>query len=289
MERQLNFLLARSSRGTSNWALSTDEAIYEVNTESQIRYTPTHQLDKEENEWFCIEEFRESELHTPIAKIGGVGVKIEELFERLTEFSQLESRDYPCIAWLITKQGECYYFQKVLRSSRIENKTILSFRLNSLELKEINNSVVVHRESPDIIYDTNADKLIFKSLSRAKEIYPNLINLYREATRDEVESFLSSRTDLTCSISPDKVGTRNRKEIARLREKIDRLSDTAKESLATYVDRQLVKAGLQKGDDGRIIISKSKDLSSYLALLDERFITSEIYEEDRKITAFTSA
>ena len=50
-----------------------------------------------------------------------------------------------------------------------------------------------------------------------------------------------------------------------------------------------MKAGLQKGDDGRIIISKSKDLSSYLALLDERFITSEIYEEDRKITAFTSA
>ena len=289
MERQRNYILARNSQRAIKKALSTEEAIYEVNIESQIRYAPTHQLDKEENEWFYIEEFRESEFHTPIAKIGGVGVKIEELFERLTEFSQLESRDYPDIAWLITKQGECYYFQKVLRSSRIENKTILSFRVRALELKEINNSVVVHRESPDIIYDTNADKLIFKSLSRAKEIYPNLINLYREATRDEVESFLSSRIDLTCSITPDKVGTRNRKEIARLKEKIDRLSDAAKVSLATYVDRQLVKAGLQKGDDGRIIISKSKDLSSYLALLDERFITSEIYEEDRKITAFTSA
>jgi hypothetical protein len=289
MERQLNYILARNSQRAIKGVLSTEEAIYEVNIQSQIRYAPTHQLDKEENEWFYIEEFRESELHTPITKIGGEEVKIEELFERLIEYRQLQLSDYPDIAWLITKQGECYYFQKVLRSSRIENKTILSFRVSTLELKEINNSVVVNRESPDIIYDTNADKLIFKSLSRAKEIYPSLINLYREATRDEVESFLSSRIDLTCSISPDKVGTRNRKEIARLREKIDRLSDTAKESLATYVDRQLVKAGLQKGDDGRIIISKSKDLSSYLALLDERFITSEIYEEDRKITAFTSA
>ena len=289
MERQLNYILARNSQRAIKGVLSTEEAIYEVNIQSQIRYAPTHQLDKEENEWFYIEEFRESELHTPITKIGGEEVKIEELFERLIECRQLQLSDYPDIAWLITKQGEYYYFQKVLRSSRIENKTILSFRVSTLELKEINNSVVVNRESPDIIYDTNADKLIFKSLSRAKEIYPSLINLYREATRDEVESFLSSRIDLTCSISPDKVGTRNRKEIARLREKIDRLSDTAKESLATYVDRQLVKAGLQKGDDGRIIISKSKDLSSYLALLDERFITSEIYEEDRKITAFTSA
>ena len=89
----------------------------------------------------------------------------------------------------------------------------------------------VRREFPDIIYDSHADRLLFKDLSRAKEIYKGLINLYREATDKEIEDFLSSREDTTISISGDKIGIRNRKEIARLGDKISTLSSEQKQHL----------------------------------------------------------
>ena len=216
-------------------------------------------------------------------------MNIEELFERLTEFTEFQSTDYPGIKWLITQQGECYYFQKVLPSSRIENRTILMFVVGDPKIKEMSNSVEVRREFPDIIYDSHDDRLLFRDLSRAKEIYKDLINLYREATDEEITDFLSSREDTTISISINKIGIRNRKEIARLADKINTLSSEATATLVTYIDAHLTEAGLHKGEDGKIIIATPKDLSSYLALLDQRFVLSEVYSERRKITAFTKA
>lgn len=288
MER-LNYILAYKRDTAIKLVLSTEEAVYNANTENQIPYTPTHQLDRDENEWFYIENFSNSDRNTPIAKIGGVDLKIVELFERLTEFTEFQSTDYPGIKWLITQQGECYYFQKVLPSSRIENRTILMFVVGDPKIKEMSNSVEVRREFPDIIYDSHVNRLLFRDLSRAKEVYKDLISLYREATDDEITAFLSSREDTTISLSIDKIGIRNRKEIARLGDKIQILSDEAKQALLTYIDTHLTEAGLHKGEDGKIIIAKSKDLSSYLALLDQRFVHSEVYSESRKITAFTKA
>lgn len=285
----MNHLLAYREETAIRHVLSTEEAVYNVNMENQIPYTPTDQLNQYENGWFYIEGFRESRFNTAIAKIGGAGIKIEELFERLTEFTEFQSTDYPGIKWLITKQGECYYFQKVLPSSRIENRTILMFVVGAPRIKEMSNSVEVRRGFPDIIYDSHANRLLFRDLSRAKEIYKDLINLYREATAEEIIDFLSSRNDITTSLSIDKIGIRNRKEIARLGDKIQRLSDEAKHALLTYIDTHLTEAGLYKGEDGKIIIAKPKDLSSYLALLDQRFVHSEVYSESRKITAFTKA
>lgn len=286
MER-LNHILAYKSDIAIKLVLSTEEAVYNVNMENQIPYTPTDRLDQDDNGWFYIEGFRESRFNIALAKIGGADVKIEELFERLTEFTEFQSTDYPYIKWLITKQGERYYFQKVLPSSRIENRTILMFGVGTPEIKEMSNSVEVRRGFPDIIYDSHADKLLFRDLSRAKEIYKGLINLYREATAEEIRAFLSSREDATISISISKIGVRNRKEIARLGDKINTLSYEAKQALLTYIDTHLTEAGLHKGEDGKIIIAKSKDLTSYLALLDQRFVHSEVYSESRKITAFT--
>lgn len=288
MER-LNYILAYKRDIAIKLVLSTEEAVYNANTENQTPYTPTHRLDRDENEWFYIENFSKSDLNTPIAKIGGVDLKIEELFKRPAELLQSGATDYPDITWLITKQGESYYFQKVLPSSRIEHRTILTFAVGDPKIKEMSNSVEVRREFPDIIYDSHADRLLFKDLSRAKEIYKGLINLYREATDKEIEDFLSSREDTTISIFGDKIGIRNRKEIARLGDKISTLSSEAKAALVTYIDTHLIEAGLHKGEDGKIIIAKPKDLSSYLALLDQRFVLSEVYSESRKITAFIKA
>jgi hypothetical protein len=289
MQRQLNYLLAYRGKTAIRQVLSTEEAIYNVNMENQILYTPTDRLDQDENGWFYVEGFKESEFNTTIARIGGTDVEIEELFERLIELTQFQSNDYLKIKWLIAKQGECYYFQKVLPSSRIESRTILSFTVGAPMIKEMSNSVEVRRGFPDIIYDSHVNRLLFRDLSRAKEVYKDLISLYREATDEEITAFLSSREDTTISLSIDKIGIRNRKEIARLGDKIQILSDEAKQALLTYIDTHLTEAGLHKGEDGKIIIANSKDLSSYLALLDQRFVHSEVYSESRKITAFTKA
>ena len=82
MER-LNHILAYKSDIAIKLVLSTEEAVYNVNMENQIPYTPTDQLDQDENGWFYIEGFRESRFNTALAMVGGADVKIEELFERL--------------------------------------------------------------------------------------------------------------------------------------------------------------------------------------------------------------
>ncbi len=281
----MNYLLAYSGKTSIESLLSTENAIYDVCVENQTLYASTHNLRRDENEWFYIENFRASIFNTAIAKVGGTEIKIEELFVRLIELNDFESRDYSRIKWLITKQGEDYYFQKVTPSSRIQNKTVLYFWEGVPEIRKMDNSIEVHRDRPDIVYDAAADKLIFKDLSKAKVMFPMLEELCKEATEDEVKAFFSLRTDLSMPTSFD-IGIRNRKSIARLLAKITGLSDQAKTILATYVTDHLDKAGLHTGDDGRIIISTATQLKGYLDLLDERFITSEIYEEDRKITAF---
>lgn len=287
MERQQAQILAYNGKTAIRSILLTEDTVYDANTENQTQYSSTHRLDSEENEWFYVDNFRESNFNTPIAKIGQQGIKVEELFNRLTELTQFQSRDYPCIKWLITKQGACYYFQKVLPSSRIANKKFIWFTVGSPQIQEINNSVEVHREHPDIIYDSTADKLIFKDLSRAKGMFPDLINLYREATNEEVEGFISNRTDISISQSFE-IGVRNRKEAARLLPKIEALSDEARDILTRYVDDHIGKTNLQRGDDEKIIISNPTDFKEYIALLDERFIVSEVYGESRRVTAFTT-
>lgn len=280
-------ILAYNGKTAIRCILSTENTVYNANTENQTQYSPTNRLDSEENEWFYVDNFRESNYNTSITEIGSQGIKVEELFKHLTELTQFQSEDYRSIEWLITKQGACYYFQKVLPSSRIANKKIICFPVGSPQIQEINNSVEIHREYPDIIYDSTADKLIFKDLSRAKGMFPKLIDLYREATNEEVEGFISNRTDILIS-KPFEIGVRNRKEVARLLPKIQALSNKARNILTQYVDAHIEKTNLQRGNDGKIIISNSTDFKQYIALLDERFITSEIYSEDRVITAFTT-
>lgn len=283
----MNNLLAYNGKTSIKIILSTEAIIYDVCVENQIPYTSTNQLDQEDNEWFYIDDFSASVFNTAIAMIGGTEIKTEELFERLIELNQFEIQDYPGIKWLIAKQEGHYYFQKVTPSIRIENKTVLYLWEGSPEIREMNNSIEVHKEAPDIIYNTTTDRLIFKNLSKAKAMFPELENLYREATKEEVCSFFSNLEDISQPPYFD-IGTRNRKTIARLLPKIAILSDSAKEILATYKTNHLNKAGLRIGDDGKIIISTASELKGYLYLLDERFITSQIYEEDRIITAFTS-
>lgn len=287
MERQQAQILAYNSKEKITCILSTVDTVYDANTENQTQYSPTHRLDSEENEWFYVDNFGESKFNTSIAKIGQQDIKIEELFNRLTELTQFQSSDYPYIKWLITKQGACYYFQKVLPSSRIANKTFLYCFEGEPVIQKINNSVELHKGYPDIIYDSTADRLIFKDLSRAKGMFSNLINLYREATDEEVNDFISNRTDISMP-APLEIGVRNRKEVARLLPKIEALSDEAKNRLTRYINDNIGRTNLKIGDNGKIVISNPTDFKQYVTLLDERFITSEIYSEDRVITAFTT-
>lgn len=290
MEGQLNYILAYQRKNKIETIVSTSASIYNPNIEYQTLYSPTNRLDNEENEWFYIENFRGSTSNTPIAQIGGHDVKVEELFLRLTELNQFQSSDYPNIRWLITQQGAYYYFQKVLPSTKVQNKIYLMIsgigsRRGNPQIQDINDSVEIRREYPDVIYDTITDRLIFKDLSRAKDIYGNLINLYREATEEQVSTFISNRADISLNRDFD-IGIRNRKEIARLFPKVEALSDESRARLAEYINAHIETAGLQRGADGRIIISSKTEFKKYIELLDERFITSEIYEENRVITSF---
>jgi hypothetical protein len=147
--------------------------------------------------------------------------------------------------------------------------------------------VVINRSNNLVYLLVIERKSQLLQLPRAKGMFPNLIDLYREATNEEVNTFISNRTDILISGHLE-IGVRNRKEVARLLPKIEALSDEAKTIFTRYITEHIGRTNLRRGDDEKIIISNPTDFKQYIELLDERFVTSEVYSEDRVITAFTT-
>lgn len=275
-------MLAYIGKKTILRVLSPQEPLYSPNIENQVPYSLTDLL--EEDQWFYIEDFGKSD-DSNFAEVGREKRDVKEIFSLLSEFCQFQSTDYARTKWLITKQGESYYYQKLLKVQKIEHKTFLGVFEGSANITTVDNSIEIREKQPDVIYCASSDRLLFKSFSRAKDIYPELTDIYREATDEDVASFIESRSDIVCNPSFE-IGIRNRRDVTRLTQRMGLLTAVDQAKLSSYIVNHLGRAGLNIGKDGKIHISTATEFKAYLDLLDERFITSDIYSEDRRITAF---
>jgi hypothetical protein len=236
---------------------------FKVDISNLVDYSSCYKLDEEE--WFIIKEFSQKPFF------------INECNSKHNsgDFNQIDNKDYNKISCLCVFDNNIRYFQRVTPSLYINKRTFLDYS-GAPKIVNYNKQITIN-ETPDAVYLSEDDTLLFKDLSKIKTIFPGIEELQREASQPEVDVFLKNDFILLKEISSLNVGVQNRKRIADIGVKFSKLTDEKKTSLVDYARD---KTGIEQVD-GVFIISSDVQLKNLLYAMDQRYYYSDIYEENR--------
>lgn len=262
----MNYLIAKSGRQYHK-VLSQQKNILSPFDNTQIisvDFSPNYKLD--EDEWYKIETFSQKPYFIDQCNSSYNTISI----------NQISNEDFDKIKALCIIQSEAKFFQKITSILFVRRKRFIDAS-GTPKIVEYRCHLELMSES-DAIYTSENDTLYFKNLSKIKSIFPGIEELHREATQDEVDSFLDNSFVNCESIDRNKVGSANRKRIADIGIKYNALPQVKKDLLIQYAK---VKAGIDLNDDGNFIVDSEDKLKNLLYAMDERYYRSDIYEEDR--------
>ena len=189
-----------------------------------------------------------------------------------SEYSQWDTSQTN-IEYSLNTDGEIFYFQKFVNSQILKNSW---FALSGEpELKS--EDIITFSPYPTARYTKDDDTLIFKKFGGLNNIFPGIETLYREATREEVDKFLSNKLFCTKNYNKNNLGSLNRRRIASFGERLDDIEDADSflQELKEY------RPSITVDDKGAIVIAKESDLKDILYALDERFYTTRRSSEKR--------
>ena len=159
--------------------LISDQTLFDninVSTGNCTEYNPDHNLD--EDSWFIIDDFSNKAYCLEFLKAEFLSSDYDELTK-----DNFHKIDYVCAI-----QGDNYCFQKATKSLFINKKKFISFG-EAARLENLDNSLSIN-SLPDAIYQKSNDSLVFRNLSSLTTIFKGIDELYKEATKEEVEEFL---------------------------------------------------------------------------------------------------
>lgn len=243
-----------------------------------IQYEPDTSLENEDS-WYFDAKFSTKDYSIDLIRNfknnnGTVG------------FIDIEKNDIDKISCLviireISKTKKYIIFQKVTPKKMLRNKTVLEFnlvikakfKLDDIEIKEERNQIIIN-DYPDAIYSIDEDKLYFKKLENIGSIFKGIVELYREATNDEIEKFLHSDfVNTSANFFAKDVKVSNRKRIALVSDALDRLPKDEKRKIITYTRKYCPHLSYKKD---RFQISSDKELKDLLYGIQEKYFTTEI-------------
>lgn len=171
--------------------------------------------------------------------------------------------------------------QKITPSSYIKSKTFFGIK-DSNDLKYYHyENILELKDKVDISIDFNQNKIFFKNFSHLKHIHKNFINLYREASKDEFESFRKSvkSNNFDIGIEIQSIGQRSLKKIKLLldSDKIERLDNN---KIDSYIKKYSGEIDLEKIEN-KYVIDTPQKLSCMMKVLEESFYESELTGEKR--------
>ncbi len=252
--------------------LLSEKSIYNIKIEEYVAYDPSTLL--EEGQWYRIEEFSEKEYC------------IDLLVEpwNSTGYEQLNSIDIPKIDYICSYQGQNdYCFQKIYKNNLIKNKWFLHIG-DDVKLEENKNTIIIN-DWPDAVYRKDQDCLYFRKLNVLSSVFPGIEMLYREATKEEVEDFLSeSFIDLDPEYTVNNVGVANRKRIAMAIDALEKMSKKQRKSVFRYTEEYYPEL---KYDGKKFQISTDDDLKKLLYGIDQRYYTTPVTGEKRIANSIT--
>lgn len=251
------------------FSVSTGESIAElynnpIPTENSIKYNPKSLLDKEQ--CYYLEDFSKKKYGSQVIRELISDLKNTKSFDH--SYPQLKSNQFNKITYLIFNDGEKLYFEKITPSKRITKK-IIDFSGDAIVE---NKKLLVMQDRADAMYDAEQDKLFFFKLENLKRMFPEVEELYREATKEEIEEFANlDIINFSDDLIKTKIGVQNRKRIASF---LDKWKDVAKEKLLEYIE-YAEKFNLPV-EDKKLKVDSEKALKEALYLLDERYFKTEI-------------
>lgn len=267
-----NFVLAKI-RGENDYKkLMNDQILYDdvetaiFNCEELDLSNTIDDTVLEEDKWHFINNFSSTEYSMSIlTKIGDS-----------VDYAQYSSTDSNDIVHIIVCQENYLCLQGISKSKVIKRKFIT---INETVRLEKNSDVLFVREFPDAIYSCRDDRLYFKTLRSISSLFKNISNLYREATNEEVETFLQNGfIRLEGNYNKDSVGIPNRRRIVLVSEILNDMPEEKRSNVFAYINGYVPTLNYS---EGAFTISSDEDLKNLLYGIDERFYTTPIGQERR--------
>lgn len=243
--------------------LISDCTIFEtvdVDVTTCITYNPDHNLD--EDAWFKVEQFSQQLFSLEM---------LNNDFDS-KDYDDLTKEQFTKIAYIISVQGEDFYFQKVTSALFIKRKTVVFGEVAKVEAST--NRLVIN-STPDAIYFRTSDTLIFRNLVTISRIFPGIDMLYKEATQEEVELFLEeSFIELTNEYNVEKVSKPNRKRVALAMATLDTMTVADKANMLTYIESYCEQKLKFDHASSKFEISTDDELKLLLYGIEKRFYTT---------------
>lgn len=232
-----------------------------------VEYNPDHNLD--EDSWFKIEEFSQQSYCIDLVKKDFVS----------SEYDDIPKDKFSKIAYLCAVQGNNYYFQKITPSLFVTRKMIIFGEV--AELESGGRRLVVN-PMPDAIYQKDSDTLIFRNLATISSIFKGIDDLYKEATKEEVEAFLDeSFVELSDDYGVEKVSKPNRKRVALAMNTLAAMPSADRDQMLSYIDSYCQEKLKFDAENKKFEITSDEELKLLLYGIEQRFYTTQIGNEKR--------
>lgn len=239
-----------------------------------VPYNPDHNLD--EDSWFKIEGFSQKAFCIDFLK---------KNFDA-KDYDDLVKDNFSKIAYLFSVQGADFYFQKITPSLFVKRKVLVFGE--AAELEKSQRRLVINA-LPDAVYFKAADTLIFKSLATISSIFKGIDELYKEATKEEVEQFLGeSFIELSNNYSVEKVSKPNRKRIGLAMKTLEGMSVDDKTNMLEYIDGYCEQKLKFDQQNQKFEISTDEDLKLLVYGIEQRFYTTPFGKEKRCANSVTT-
>lgn len=258
--------------------LVSDQSLFDavtVNLTACVPYNPDHNLD--EDAWFKIEGFSNQAYCIDLLK--------KDYDSK--DYDDLTKENFSKIGYLFAVQGEDFYFQKITPSLFVKRKTLVFGEAATLEQSQTR---LVINALPDAVYFKAADTLIFKSLATISSIFKGIDELYKEATKEEVEQFLDkSFIELSNDYNVETVSKPNRKRIGLAMATLEAMSDDDKTNMLDYIDGYCGEQKLRfDKENQKFEISNDDELKLLLYGIEQRFYTTPFGHEKRCANSVTT-
>lgn len=239
---------------------------FDVNDYTLVEYSPDHNLD--EDSLFKVLEFTEKNF--------SLGFLSGEILS--TGFDQIPSAKYQKIAYLCAVQDDAVCFQKVTPTTYL-NRSILKLGEN-VTVEDSANRIFIN-PFPDAVYIPSQNILVFRNIGTISSIFKGIDILYKEATQEEVENFLSEDfISLNGSYDATKVSKPNRKRIALAMDSLNSLEDGQRGQILDYIHDYCEGINYDQNTK-QFTISSDDELKLLLYGVEQRFYTTLLGDEKR--------
>ncbi|HDM8233946.1 TPA: ATP F0F1 synthase synthase [Vibrio campbellii] len=254
----------------SIFKLLSDETLFDelvVTDDACVGYAPDHNLD--EDSWFKIDNFSQQPYCLEILKTD---------FDS-KDYDDLPKAKFKDIAQLYAVQGDNFYFQKITPSLFVTKKMIAFGEAAELESTE---KRLVVNQLADAVYYKAQDKLVFKNLATISSIFKGIDELYKEATKEEVEKFLEEDfIELADGYDTSKVSKPNRKRIALAMDTLAALPVEERDQMYSYIHSYCEERLKFDKENSTFEINSDDELKYLLYGIEQRFYTTPLGHEKR--------